>query len=260
MKTSVAEFDNDDELIKSYVDLLAIDKIRNGSTESKENIMLDIKHTYISLAEKEGNTPKDIFLEDAHKCYDQTYAECESFIKRSNKLKHKDHYDYKIPLDLYSASKNDFKAGIVEMLAKEGNLFIKGASDTGKSHLAVAILREHLTINPYAKIEMFFEDDFHELTYEESQKEIKRLKKLDGIIFDDLGAIGLGIDKRNLIKGLIYSNFRNNKLCIICSNCVIDELYDSRTGSKIVGACTIIEKQDTGTRKENKKIIKIWKP
>jgi len=257
MKASVVEFDNDRNLIKAYVDLLVIEKIENGSKLTKEEIKEELKNDYNNFAKKENRPVFDLWLEDSKKCYDDLYQQCSYLFEKEKKNKVKDHYNYKIPLDLYSASKSDFDTGVVEMLAKEGNLFIKGASDTGKSHLAVAVLREHLINNPIMKIEMFFEDDFHELSYEESQKEIKRLKDLDGIVFDDLGAIGLGVDKRNLIKGLIYSNFRNNKLCIICSNCLIDELYDSRTGSKIVGACTIINKKDTGTRKKTKKEITV---
>ncbi len=257
MKTTVAEFDNVNDLVSAYAELLAIEKIENGSRLSKQEIKEELKKEYNTFANTEDRPVMDLWVEDSKKCYDDLYQQCAHLFEKEKKEKVKDHYNYKIPLDLYKASKSDFKAGVVEMLANEGNLFIKGASDTGKSHLAVAVLREHVSINPKIKIEMFFEDDFHELTYEESQKEIKRLKKLDGVVFDDLGAIGLGVDKRNLIKGLIYSNFRNNKLCIICSNCVIDDLYDSRTGSKIVGACTIVEKQDTGTRKKNKKVIKI---
>lgn len=257
MKTSVVEFETDSELVSAYAELLAKIEIKKGSKKYKKEIINDYKAKYKKFGESENRPSFDLWVEDAEKCYNETYKEYQTYLEKEKYEKVKEHYDYKIPLDLYEAKKEDFNDGVVEMLSKEGNLFIKGASDTGKSHLAVAVMREYIKANKKMKIEMFFEDDFHELSYEESQREIKRLKKLDGVVFDDLGAIGLGVDKRNLIKGLIYSNFRNKKLCIICTNCVIDELYDSRTGSKIVGGCTIIEKQDTGTRKKNKKVIKV---
>lgn len=251
------EFKTDEELIKAYAELRVKELVYKGDEREFNEILKELKQEYYTFAKKENKTSTELWLDDAKKCYLELKSELDEYLVEQERLNTIDHIKYNIPLDLYKASKNDFGKGKVEEAVKIGNLLIKGKSDYGKSHLAVAIMREHLEQNPNMKIEMFFEDEFHDMSYEESQAEMKRLKKLDGIVFDDLGAIGLGVDKRNLIKGLIYSLFRNGKLCIICSNCSIEELYDTRTASKIIGGCTIVNKSNTGTRLKNKKEITI---
>lgn len=246
---------SDDELYK-YIDFRSELEVKRGDFSTKEAAYKHLIELYKQYAIEDNKDTRELWLNDYVTSYQSELEEMESLNTLKEAEENKDHYNYKISYDVYNAKKEDFKEGVVEKLVEAGSLLIAGKSNAGKSHLAAAIIREHVKINPSLKVEVFYEDEFHELTYEESLKETKRLKALDMIVMDDVGAIGLGKDKRELTKGVIFHFMREAKNIILCSNGKMTEVYDTRTASKIIGSCTVVEMEtSTGTRK--KETIKI---
>jgi DNA replication protein DnaC len=169
-------------------------------------------------------------------------------------------HDIGIPYNLYKASSKDFKEGVVESLTQQHNLLIQGSSDTGKSHLTVALIKHICETRKdwdYKDFFIFYEEDFLRCDYEKSLEITKKLLNVDVLILDDLGSMGIGEHKRELIKSVIFERIRNSSSTWITTNSTIGEVYDQRTASKIIGEYTIVEKERTGTRLENKKVIKI---
>lgn len=248
-----------DDQIKEYIRFRAEVLIYENNEGDVDDVYKSLVNEYREYAEMDKTTSRELWVND-YQNYELEKQEFEQSKKQNEKLEKKEsfkgHYKYKIPFDLLNASEDDFKAGVVRELAKDKHIFIRGESDAGKSHLATALFKIKLE-DESNDAEFFYEEDFDKLNYDETLAEIDRIRNLNTIVFDDLGAVGLSVYKKNLLKGVLYYRFRTNKDTIICTNVEIDEYYDSRTGSKIVGACTIVNKTPTGTRAKNKKVVEI---
>lgn len=248
------------QYIANYFKMIVhVEHIKSG--RDKEEIRNETIAIYEKASKDENKTIEQIWSEDYKLCFEATEKEYNELIKQESKKTESvykyDHKKHKIPFDLYRANHNDFDNGVVEMLSKEKNLLIRGESNTGKSHLAVAIMRFILKDDNNLDAEMFFEDEFHRLSYQDSLIETDRLGKVSFLVMDDVGSIGLGEDKRNLVKGVIYSRMRDGLKTILLTNDSLDTIFDFRTSSKVIGGYTIVNKKPTGTREETKKVIDV---
>lgn len=247
----------------SWIDM-EHDKCKIGSKsltdeQAKENVLSYIK-SYYGDNDKETvrKALKEEHMYEVYREYtDNFHKTTQEFYDR--KSKHEALNDIGVPYNLYNASADDFESGTMEMLFEQKNVLIQGESDTGKSHLSVAFIKylnkeKNIPLNHMG---IFYEERFLTATYDDSIATYEDLVKIPFLILDDLGSMGIGEHKRELIKGAIFERIRENMPTWITTNSTIGSIYDQRTASKIIGEYTIIKKKRTGTRLENKKEIEI---
>jgi len=220
-----------------------------------ENLMLSVCQLKISGEEMELLKEKQNQMNICNHCYQEIkgvyytysgYIYClncfnilmqEEYNKRLNTLPPK----YHNIIDKYDA---ESKA----KLLKNKSLYIWGETGSGKSVLAVMILKLHWKENKSAKF-VHYPEFIFELTHAEHAQDM--IPKIDEIsycknlvILDDFGAERL-TDAVRQISYLIIERRESHYLqTIITSNfslSEIDKLIDRRISSRIAGMCQIIE-------------------
>lgn len=125
-------------------------------------------------------------------------------------------------------------------------LLLKGTVGTGKTTVALAILRDHIERggNGYFITAVNLMDKIFSIQdYNERSKFEKKLKTTAVLVLDDLGAEGAGDMVSAKIDAIISERYNNEKLTIITTNLGNEDLkriYDERMYDRLRETCKVL--------------------
>jgi DNA replication protein DnaC len=134
-----------------------------------------------------------------------------------------------------------------------GSLFLHGPAGTGKTHLAVALLREHLkefeSIFPGRFVEvpellMEIRDTFREKAEHSEMELLDRYSCCELLVLDDLGAEKPSEWVTQTLYLLINRRYTGEKRTIVTSNLSLPQLSErlgDRIVSRLAGMCEVVE-------------------
>lgn len=141
--------------------------------------------------------------------------------------------------------------------SEKGGLFLLGASGTGKTHLAVAALKElverghtGLFYNSSSMIRDFRNRAGGSIGEDENER-LNRLVSSDILVLDDLGVTRLSDFVREQTYSIIDQRYSENKSLIVTSNLNMKELEEQVTYpvfSRVCGMCAIVNPGDIDFR------------
>jgi DNA replication protein DnaC len=144
-----------------------------------------------------------------------------------------------------------------DVSTERGGLFLLGAAGTGKTHLAVAALKELVEVghtglfyNSASLIRDFRNRVGGSITEEESDR-LNRLVSVDILVIDDLGVTRLSDFVREQTYSIIDQRYSENKTLIVTSNLNMKELEEQITYpvfSRVCGMCAIVNPGDIDFR------------
>lgn len=144
-----------------------------------------------------------------------------------------------------------------DVSAEKGGLFLLGAAGTGKTHLAVAALKEliaqghtGLFYNSSILIRDFRNRAISAIGEEENAR-LSRLTEVDVLVIDDLGVTRLSDFVREQTYAVIDQRYSENKTLIVTSNLNMKELEEQITYpvfSRVCGMCTVVNPGDIDFR------------
>lgn len=133
---------------------------------------------------------------------------------------------------------------VIEELALLGfmdrgsNVVFIGETGTGKTGLAVGILRKALELGRrglFIKAQDLFDDMYASLADRSSRKLLTRLSKLDLLVIDEMGYLNLRPEQSNIFFKLMEERY-GRKSTIITTNLEYDDWYDFLGQKEMVGA------------------------
>jgi len=133
---------------------------------------------------------------------------------------------------------------VIEELALLGfmdrgsNVVFIGETGTGKTGLAVGILRKALELGRrglFIKAQDLFDDMYASLADRSSRKLLTRLSKLDLLVIDEMGYLNLRPEQSNIFFKLMEERY-GRKSTIITTNLKYDDWYDFLGQKEMVGA------------------------
>ena len=172
-----------------------------------------------------------------------------------------------VPKRFRSALLSDFPAKMAGMATSKNGWFITGERGTGKTHLAAAVVREHLlalepdkgrredwetvyieypVFVPVTEILLEIRDTFNSRA-ENSNTERAVIEKYSScplLVLDDLGVEKSTEWSMQTLYTLIDRRYRDERRTIVTSNLSLDEIasrVDDRIASRIAGMCKIQE-------------------
>ena len=167
-----------------------------------------------------------------------------------------------VPLIFIDAKLSDFSEAVLKYKGK--GVFIWGGRGVGKSHLAVALMREQLSEIAYEVAEgvqprlmkntvpvfITIPDLFFKIKQaygngvETEADIIDKYTAVDFLVLDDFGAEKVSEWSLQLLYILIDRRYRELKKTIMTSNMPLDELairLDDRIASRIAGMCEVLK-------------------
>jgi DNA replication protein DnaC len=185
-----------------------------------------------------------------------------------------------VPIVFQKASFSDLEKATSKALSPHTSYFIKGNVGVGKSHMAVALMREHIkSISPeyddhkkeyHIPYDVFIQPEFVEVpelllrirdTYndsnEESEKDIvDHFTQTPFLVLDDLGTEKASEFSTLMIYLIINRRCTQGKTTIITSNLDLEQIRDrlsDRISSRIKGMCQEIVVSGNDKRYEIKR-------
>ncbi|MCB9769954.1 MAG: ATP-binding protein [Candidatus Omnitrophica bacterium] len=141
--------------------------------------------------------------------------------------------------------------------SEKGGLFLLGAAGTGKTHLAVAALKELIEqghtglFYNSANLIRDFRNRVGGSNTEEEKDRLDRLVSVDILVIDDLGVTKLSDFVREQTYSIIDQRYSENKTLIVTSNLNMKELEEQVTYpvfSRVCGMCSIVNPGDIDFR------------
>jgi len=133
---------------------------------------------------------------------------------------------------------------VIEELALLGfmdrgsNVVFIGETGTGKTGLAIGILRKALEVGRrglFIKAQDLFDDMYASLADRSSRKLLTRLSKLDLLVVDEMGYLNLRPEQSNIFFKLMEERY-GRKSTIITTNLKYDDWYGFLGQKEMVGA------------------------
>ncbi len=184
----------------------------------------------------------------------------------------------KVPVVFQSASLKDLEPEIVEALTTEQSYFIRGNVGVGKSHMAVAIMREYLReikpeydeqrkeylYHPEQTLPVFVEvpelllrirDTYNDASKESEKDIVDYYSSTPFLVLDDLGTEKASEFSTLMLYLIINRRCTSGKTTIITSNLSLEQIKDrlsDRISSRVKGMCKEINVVGNDKRYDNK--------
>ncbi len=183
-----------------------------------------------------------------------------------------------VPVVFQSASLKDLEPEIAEALTTEQSYFIKGNVGVGKSHMAVAIMREYLreikpeydeqrkeySYHPEESMPVFVEvpelllrirDTYNDASNESEKDIVNYYSSTPFLVLDDLGSEKASEFSTLMLYLIINRRCTSGKTTIITSNlslALIEDRLSDRISSRIKGMCKEINVMGNDKRYDSK--------